>query len=328
MGRAAACACLCLLAAFPAAGTPPQTTAQQPADERWEQALALYAEGPERAAEIVAVLEDLLADEPENRSALRLLGLTHLGNARADLALPRFEELIRIAERQERIFPGDHFWRAMCLNRLGRNEEAREVIRTYAGFLESADAMKEEPLATEYADLKARLADAGCTPEMEEGHYRRPCFGLVVEIPGDWSLAAEYLERGGLEAVFSLPPVWSEKKGEAVVNAAAIHVYRDPGIRSIKDLMRLEKQGRKERGYRPLGKRAVEAEEGRAVVAEEEWGGVRYKSLTHFRYENGTGYVIIFSSTPGTYDQNLPRFEAFLAGIRIGEPAEVPGGDP
>jgi hypothetical protein len=297
-------------------------------DERWERALALYAEGPDRAPEIVEILEGILEEEPEHRSALRLLGLTFLGNARADLALPRFEELIRIAAEQERIFPGDHFWQAMCLNRLGRNEEAREVIRAYAGFLDSAEPMQEEPLVTEYADLRERLADTKCTPEMEGGSYKRPCSGLVVMVPEGLKLSAEYVDGDSLEAVFRFPAAWSEKKQEGVVNAAAVHAYRKPFIRSLKELIRYEFKNRKESGHRLISKKKADATTGRAFVTEEEWGGIRYKSLTHFRYENGTGYVVIFSSTPGTYDRNLPGFEAFLAKLRTGEPADFRRGGP
>src|SRR5689334_6076460 len=105
----------------------PVTIAEE-SPSRFEQAKALYAQGPGKANEIVALLKEELASNPDFEPAVRLLGMTYFGTGRFLVAIAEFDRALELESKRGAISPQVLFLKARALNQLGECSEAKKIL--------------------------------------------------------------------------------------------------------------------------------------------------------------------------------------------------------
>jgi tetratricopeptide (TPR) repeat protein len=111
---------------------------------KYDQARVLYREGPSKAPEIIALLKEELAVNPENDKAIRLLGITYFGVGQSEKAIEQFDSSIDLAAKKGSIVPGMLFYKARALHDLGRNAEARKILDTYWAFFQDGGDLQRQ----------------------------------------------------------------------------------------------------------------------------------------------------------------------------------------
>ena len=167
-----------------------------------------------------------------------------------------------------------------------------------------ADVVEDENEAAPPVDEHA--AEEPRTPS-----YANTRYGFRLSVPDDWEFAREgraILPLGPSEAaVFALPAVWSELEGTDIRNAVsvkAIALLEACDVEEFADKYALSESN---------GRVSIEPVAGfarPAYVEVVEWRGLTYKRRLEFERRHGIGYVIEFTATPGTFDQNYPRFRS------------------
>jgi tetratricopeptide (TPR) repeat protein len=155
--------------------------------------------------------------------------------------------------------------------------------------------------------------------------YSKPEFGYQVELPSDWTVFREYQDEDEAIVSFGLPLVWSELEQQEIENAVAVAAYRREEIKSLQEMVDFEHDRIQDF---LVSSTEVEAESGRTFRQVSEIRGLEYRSLANIRYVNGVGYVFTFTATEGTYEKNLPLFQAFLSTLTFKEPTAVQAPEP
>ena len=75
----------------------------------YDRARELYAEGPSKAAEILAELELELAEHPDSLEALSLKATTQIGIGEFESALKTLDRFDEINDKSDTMSPGRHF---------------------------------------------------------------------------------------------------------------------------------------------------------------------------------------------------------------------------
>lgn len=142
--------------------------------------------------------------------------------------------------------------------------------------------------------------------------YRNNPFKFKLSVPDNWKLYGEFGKDSGANSTIAdweLPAVYSELEKTDIANSISVTAYKQKSISSVDDLIRIE-----------LAKTPAKTETDKtnpnARIIYPVMNGLQYKGKLVFVYKNGIGYVINFMATPGTYDINLPKFEAFNKTIR------------
>lgn len=117
---------------------------------------------------------------------------------------------------------------------------------------------------------------------------------------------------------FSLPKVWSKKEKENIENVVVVAAYNGPAIRSLIDIINLEK-ARIQDDVVSMEEIAI-SNDTKGYIIHTNFGKVEYKTKTMFYYKNKIGYIISFTATPGTYDLNIGQFERFLKTVSFIQP--------
>lgn len=140
--------------------------------------------------------------------------------------------------------------------------------------------------------------------------------GITMEVPENWTLVAkvqfERLNRFIYD--FGLPKVWSEKERQEIENAVTLAILDQP-CQSLSDLVQIEDQRVQdillEQQYLETD-RSDKARKQTVAI-----NGLKYVSRVDFLLRNGTGYVVAFTATEGTYDRNLPLYLNFLKTLKV-----------
>jgi tetratricopeptide (TPR) repeat protein len=155
----------------PAKGQAPTTAATSKAasvpasnPSRYDQARALYREGSERAPEIIRLLREEIADNPTNRDAVALLGITLYGTEKFQEAVEQFEKVEAMANKSGDLLSGVVFLRVKALLQLQRYEDAADVLNAYWAIFDNDPNIKQEyeelsPLVDRYV-LSLRAASS------------------------------------------------------------------------------------------------------------------------------------------------------------------------
>lgn len=150
--------------------------------------------------------------------------------------------------------------------------------------------------------------------------FQNAAYGYSGEVPAEWKVYAEIKDDPENHASiidWGLPKVFSKLEKTNIENAISITAYNRPEIKNIDDLVKFE--------FERVGdiveskKKSMEMSYLAYTVISNR-NGHQYKGKTAFAYKNGIGYVFIFTATPGTFDVNLPKFQAFLQSIELSEP--------
>lgn len=173
-----------------------------------------------------------------------------------------------------------------------------------------------------------RDRQSATSPETQA--YENKRYGFRLLVPVDWELAAEPKRRfphGQSEGVvFALPPVWSELENSEIRNAIAVKAIWQIVSISAEDFATthalLDSEGR-------LSREVIEDFRRPAYVETVKWNGLIYKRRLEFEMQNMVGYVLEFVATPGTYEQNYPKFRKFADAVeffplRGDTPSKVP----
>lgn len=156
--------------------------------------------------------------------------------------------------------------------------------------------------------------------------YANERYGFRLSVPADWDIAAEprgILPLGPSEAVaFALPAVWSELEDTDIRNAVSVKAIVLLEACSAEDFVDMyalfESDGR-------VSMESVADFPRPAYVEVVKWRGLTYKRRLEFEMRSGIGYVLEFTATPGTFDQNYPRFRHVADHVEFFPPAAGEG---
>jgi hypothetical protein len=151
--------------------------------------------------------------------------------------------------------------------------------------------------------------------------YRNDMYGFSGVVPDDWKIYAEIKnDPSELKAIidWGLPQVYSELEKASIENAVSITAYKKAAdIKNLNDLIKFEFQ---RIAYTLVTKEVLKGSTYTSYVVITLRDGLIYKTNVSFVFKNNIGYVIAFTATPGTYDKNLAKFEAFVKGIVFAAP--------
>lgn len=111
---------------------------------RFEQARALYAQGPSRATEVIDLLKQELKSNPEYEPAVKLLAITYFGTEQFQKALDQFDHALRMTEARHEMVPQLLFYKAVTLNELGRCPEAKRIVDVYWALWQDDETLKAQ----------------------------------------------------------------------------------------------------------------------------------------------------------------------------------------
>ena len=134
-------------------------------ESKYEQARALYSEGPSKAQEIIQLLKEELEEHPDNEKAIKLLGITYFGIGNSEAALVQFDSAISLAAKEDRILPHMIFYKARALHDLARDEEAKQLLEAYWAFFQDDEKLTRQydilyPAVNESLKAKSPSADS------------------------------------------------------------------------------------------------------------------------------------------------------------------------
>jgi hypothetical protein len=151
----------------------------------------------------------------------------------------------------------------------------------------------------------------------QPARFESPTFGYSVVIPDDWRVYSE-LKSDTMGVVdFSLPPTWSKVEKQDIKNAVSVITFKKSDIKSVQDVVDLEE---KRTAKVVVSKSDVKLDFGRARRVKSIIRGQEYHTMEAFRFENGIGYLFIFTATKGTYDINIKKFTSFLSTVEFFPP--------
>ncbi|NID09535.1 hypothetical protein [Fibrivirga algicola] len=150
----------------------------------------------------------------------------------------------------------------------------------------------------------------------ESKEYANISYRFSVETPNDWKLYRKIIndtvnQKSTVD--WGLPVVYSELEKTTIENSISITAYRRKDINSVSQLILAE--------YLRVDptKHALEidstSENARLIYSTVNKN--KYKGKSYFVFNNGIGYVVNFMATPGTYDKNIAKFEAFYKRIKF-----------
>ncbi len=117
-----------------------------------------------------------------------------------------------------------------------------------------------------------------------------------------------------------MPKISSKLENQEIENAVAVMILDQP-CDSISDLVAIQE---KWTGNRLLSRENLKTEFSdrakREIITEK---GLQYTTRVDLLRRNRTGYIIVFTATAGTYEQNLGRYLDFLKSFKAtGRPKE------
>ncbi len=125
---------------------------------RYDKAWALYQQGPQRAHEVIALLQEEIKENPDNASAHLLLGITFFGTERFDAALRQINTALDLGEKQNVKRPRTILLKARTLKMLRRSGDAIDLLDENAALFSEKDTKNEyDVLYTEIANEKLKI---------------------------------------------------------------------------------------------------------------------------------------------------------------------------
>lgn len=154
--------------------------------------------------------------------------------------------------------------------------------------------------------------------------YTNAAYGFSVDVPANWHIYAEikndqFNNRAIID--WGLPAVHSPNEGGDIENAVTITAYKRDDITNVADLMHLEFQRLADI---LVDRQQLSTEPYISYLVTTSRNGLIFKAKEAFAYANGIGYIFVFTSTPGTYDINIPQFDTLLGHIRLFPPTVTP----
>ncbi len=159
---------------------------------------------------------------------------------------------------------------------------------------------------------------AVCSAALSQTTFENKRFKFQASIPDDWKLHQEI--RGDTlnytMVGWGLPKVYTEMDKHEVENAVSITAVEHGRIKSVDDLVKAE-FNRVKNIATILNQVKIDSVEHTAYITNTFMKNLSYVSQQYFIFKNGTGYIITFTATPGTFNINLPKFEEFYKTVVI-----------
>ncbi|MGV3762399.1 hypothetical protein [Parapedobacter sp.] len=159
---------------------------------------------------------------------------------------------------------------------------------------------------------------AVCNGALCQTAFENTKFKFQASIPDDWRLHQE-IKADSLNytiVAWGMPKVYTEMDKHEVENAVSITAVKHPRIKNVDDLVKAE-FNRVKGMSTILNQVQIDSVEHTAYITNTLRERVSYVSQQYFVYKNGTGYIITFTATPGTFSINIPKFEEFYKTVVI-----------
>ncbi len=111
-----------------------------------------------------------------------------------------------------------------------------------------------------------------------------------------------------------MPKIWSKIENQDIENAVAIMILDQP-CASLAELNAVQEKWTGDRLISREGLITNLSDKAKKEVANIR--GLKYTARIDLFERNKTGYIIIFTATKGTYEQNLPRYLEFLKSVKV-----------
>lgn len=148
----------------------------------------------------------------------------------------------------------------------------------------------------------------GAEPLVDTDH------GLSADIPRGWTLYGKAKAQDPNRFIYDygMPKIWSERENQEIENAVA--VILDQPCDSLAELVAIQE---KWTGNRLVSRENLKTDLSdrakREIITEK---GLAYTTRIDLLLRKRTGYIIIFTATAGTYQQNLGRYLDFLKSFK------------
>ena len=109
-----------------------------------------------------------------------------------------------------------------------------------------------------------------------------------------------------------MPKIYSDLEKTEIANAVSITTINKKDIENLQHLVAYEFARTQDV---TISREKLNGSE--AYVVHSKMDGLEYKSKLYFIYKNGTGCIINFTATKGTYDKNLQKFEDFYKNLQM-----------
>jgi hypothetical protein len=138
------------------ASAPASMASSAPASKpsRYEQARELYREGIMKAPQIIALLREEIAENPSNRDAVALLGITLYGTGKFEEAIEQFQKAEDMARKSGELVGRISFLRAKALVQLRRYEDAAQTLNAHWAVFDTDSETQKE-----YRSLNAQVTE-------------------------------------------------------------------------------------------------------------------------------------------------------------------------
>ena len=111
---------------------------------KYDVARDLYREGPSKAPQIIALLQDHIESHPKDDNAYRLLGITQFGTSRNVHALESFNKAIELQKEKGEVSPNILMLKARTLYSLERKKECKQLLKHNWAFWQNDPELKSQ----------------------------------------------------------------------------------------------------------------------------------------------------------------------------------------
>ncbi|MGA6120321.1 PsbP-related protein [Sphingobacterium sp. UDSM-2020] len=157
-----------------------------------------------------------------------------------------------------------------------------------------------------------------CNVALCQEIYKNKEFGFEAEIPKDWSVYKETPPPSSnyMIIAWGMPKLYSEMEKEEIENSVSITAIKSSSIKDAAELA--EKEYKRVSGFAmKVDRTKINSTEDVCFITSSIIKFRSYVSKQYFFYKKGTGYILTFTATPGTYTENEPKFDEFFKSVKF-----------
>ena len=114
---------------------------------------------------------------------------------------------------------------------------------------------------------------------------------------------------------WGIPKTYNEIEKSDFKNSVSIRAFKNNSIKNVEDLilneyLRINQTTTSYEAENGIGKNA-------RIIYFDAPNGTKYQGKTYFKFKNGISYVITLMATPGTYKEDLRKFELFYSTLTL-----------
>jgi len=113
-----------------------------------------------------------------------------------------------------------------------------------------------------------------------------------------------------------MPKLYSEMEKEEIENSVSITAIKSSSIKDAAELA--EKEYKRVSAFAmKVDRTKINSTEDVCFITSSIIKFRSYVSKQYFFYKKGTGYILTFTATPGTYTENEPKFDEFFKSVKF-----------